>query len=182
MKQLALLFVLIATVFTATAQKKEKWRTLKSAEGEFRVQIPGEWKHIHKDFGSAEAPTTLHINEYNTDSLNTANNVRFAVSWADLQEHVNHDDHIAVQNVFDSQIERITNMLDGGIPVEDQVTRYEGNPGLDVELNYANDKGKIYLRMFLVHNRLYLLEVTGMLAQIQHEDLDRFFESLEIKF
>ena len=182
MKQLALLFVLTATVLTATAQKKEKWRTFKSSEGEFRVQIPGEWKHIHQDFGATDAPTTLHINEHNTDSTNPANNVRFAVSWADLREHVNPDDHEAIQNVFDSQIERITNMLEGGIPVEDQVTRYEGNPGLDVELNYANDRGKIYLRMFLVHNRLYLLEVTGMLAQIQHEDLDRFFESLEIKF
>ena len=181
MKRLALLLLLSATVFSTYAQD-EKWRTLKSSEGEFRMKMPGEWEAKRIPFGPPETPTTLHINEYNSNKETPVENVRYAVSWADLQQEINVDDHAAVQNIFDGQIDRVTSELHGGIPVSDQVTRYQGYPGLDVELNYDNERGKIFMRMFLVHNRLYLLEVTGMAGAINRENLDRFFESLEIKF
>lgn len=182
MKRLALLLTLTAIVATAFAQDSEKWVKLKSSEGEFKVAIPGQWEHVHTEFGSKDAPTTLHINVYESDKANAATNVRYAVSWADLNTHVDADNTDAVQDLFDAQIERVAAAHKGGTPVSDATTSYQDNPGSDVELSYDNEKGKIFLRMFLVHNRLYLLEVTGMADQIKRDDLDRFFESLEIKF
>lgn len=181
MKHFALL-LLIATSLCATAQTDGKWRKLKSTEGEFRVVIPGEWEHIHEQFGSKETPTTLHINKHETNPADAAQNVVYKVSWADLNEHIDNEDDNAVQDLFDEQIELAAKARKGGIPVSDVTTSYRGNPGSDIELSYANDEGKIFLRMFLVNNRLYILEVSGMETAISKDDLDRFFESLAIKF
>ena len=182
MKFHALLFTALLLATSAFGQTEVKWRKFKSNEGEFRALMPGEWEHIHQEFGTKDAPTTLHINLHETNKENAADNVKYSISWADLNAHLDSEDPNKLQDLFDEQIDRVVKSKKGGIPVSDTVTKYRGYPGSDVELAYDNDQAKSYLRMFLVKNRLYLLEVSGMGDKINQEALDKFFESLEVKF
>jgi hypothetical protein len=147
----------------------QKFREFTSAEGKFKVEMPGSPRE--ETLYAAGIPLTT----YRIEEKDGA----YGVAYADLpipegasSQQITH----MLNSARDGAVQNVNGKFKG----ESQI-RLEGKyPGREIRADLPVDDGILKARMYLVKKRVYMLMVTGRSAWVNSANAKRFLDSLEV--
>lgn len=144
------------------------WRPHQSAQGRFRVELPGVPKLQSKPIATNMGMITLQMEGVELDR-----NTGFMVMYNDYPAHMPFDAEGSLQGaVMGLQSQGVSSS--GSTPVE-----CDGHPGREVYFTAQHAGKSVHgrARLFVVGRRLYQLHYLGNSGTEQHPNVERFFNS-----
>lgn len=165
MKTLAALLLVLLLLPACSARE---WTPLTSAEGGFRVEMPGEPAREVLTVNTAIGP--IELTTFALEERERA----FVVSFADYPE-----EHVRARGpaeLLDGARDGAVANLQGRLLTE-LLIEHEGHPGREFRIEVPGGTATSQVRMFLVENRLYQMVVVTPREQAFSEDVARFLDS-----
>jgi WD40 repeat protein len=173
---LALLAVaaVVVVVFLTRFRREDfsTWKEFTSAEGRFRVLMPGEPVKQDQVAPTPAGPITVHM----FMDENKAANYSFTVGYNDIPP-------FAPRGNDDTMLDGVRTGALASFPgarlVGEQRIKLGSHPGRDLTIDLAA-KGMVRQRIYLVGNRLYQLLVARSGSWPSAAAIDKFFDSFEL--
>lgn len=157
-----------------------EWVTVQNKPGKFKVLFPRAPQESEQKLETAIGPLKMKIFMYEVDKFKD-DNAMYGLMYSDYPDSlVNSDfkDEI-LDNFFEKAIEGAANNIKGTI-LSKKTISIKGYPGRQARVSFAEGQGIMNLRMYLVKNRSYFLEVGYEKDKEGNAAIDKFFNSFEL--
>lgn len=141
------------------------WQEVVSASGRFSIQMPEQPKVIHEDNP-----------EQHLFVCSRPHNASYSVSYG-LLSGVSRD----TNRLLDAACERYAQNKRGRILGKAQAIQLDEYPGRDAWVSVQDGAALAHLRIYVVGNRVYILEVLGPGDFAKSKAADHFFESFRLE-
>jgi hypothetical protein len=141
------------------------WQEVVSAFGRFSIRMPEQPKVIHEDNP-----------EQHLFVCYLPNDASYSVSYG-LLSGVSRD----TDRLLDAACERYAQNKQGRIVGKAQAIQLDEYPGRDAWVNVRNGVGLAHLRIYVVGNRVYILEAVGRGDFAKTKAVDYFFDSFRLE-
>jgi hypothetical protein len=156
----------------ASGEGTSEWKDLASREGRFRVRLPaGKPVQTTQNVDSAAGQLTIH-----TLGVEAINGSRFIITYNDLPPEAMKE---GAEPLLEGTRIGLTNSVPGAKVVKDTKITVEGNPGRAFTVDLA-DRRTMYVRAFIVKERLYQLFAAGSEGQFDERAANTFFDSFHL--
>ena len=172
-----LLFCVFSVLWCSAAPK---WTFFRSPGGNFRIELPGAPQQSERMVNTPSG--SLKMNIYSFDgTLIKGENRLYLVTYSDYPEKIISSSKrkgvidTFLKNAIDGAVNNIHGKLVSSVPAK--INQY---PGMAVRASFSGDKGFMDIRLYLVKNRLYMLEVGSQKGQSNEQSGKRFFRSFSL--
>ena len=169
-------FYLIFIVSCVAAN--DAWKTYAFPEGKFKIQFPGQPEKQSQVINSAVGELNMNIYLYDA-SKEKGDNYVYMVNFTDYPDTlVNSDSTAILKTFYRNSIDGMVNNVHGKLLTETMVN-YEKYSGREVRIEMKERGAIITSRMFLIKNRIYIIEVITSTDKDFNTDIKKFLDSFK---
>lgn len=176
MKKLLVLVLLALVFLSACGGDKEEadWKTFESTEGKFSILFLKD-----PEEQTESVPTvigTLETKFYMVETKDMA----FSVNFVDYPAEIIQSGDVKM--MLDGGVQGAVSNVDGTL-LEQKDISLDGHPGREMraEAKLEGDDVIFKARIYLVENRLYMIQVVSLKSKASSADVDKFLDSFQLK-
>lgn len=156
------------------------WVNLQSKEGRFTMKFPRQPTLQTQNLDNEAFPIKMYMFVYDATKYKDDNIVYLAMYCDYPDTLVNSDfrDEI-VDTILNGSINGMANTMDGKITSAEKIN-YKGFPGKKIKLSLKDGQGYAYVKIYLVHNRMYMMEVACEPNNDHNASINKFFDSFAL--
>ena len=169
---LALLIIILLSSFAPG-----DWVDVQNKEGQFKMKFPRQPTESTQDIEEASLPLKMHIFLYDASKYKDEN-MAYYIMYSDYPDTlVNSDFKDELLDTF------FKNSIDGGAKnmngtvVSVTKVNYKDFPGRLAKMSFMDGQGLCYMKIFLVHSRIYILMTLCEPLKDKNPSMDKFFNS-----
>ncbi len=146
-------------------------------EGRFNAIFPEQPKEVVKDAETPFGPQKLTFLVCELGDRNNANAL-YGIGYTDYPDSlVNSEFEKELTNDFlDRSVTGSVVTLNGSLISSDTIS-YKGYPGRTIKISFLDNHGIMNMRLYLVKNRMYILEVGCLRENDNNPECRHFFDS-----
>lgn len=156
----------------------DTWKTYDFPEGKFKMQFPGQPEKQSQVVNSAIGELNMNIYVYDA-SKEKGDNYVYMVNYTDYPDTlVNSDDTTQLKTFYRNSIDGMANNVHGKLLTE-KVVNYEKYSGREIRIEIKERGAIITSRMFLIANRIYIIEVITSTEKDFNTGIKKFLDSFK---
>lgn len=171
------LILAVCLVITLCSFLAPDWVDLNSSAGRFSMKFPRQPAPQTQDINTGSMHLKLHMFVYDASKYKD-DNLAYVAMYCDYpSDMVNSEfrDEI-VDTILNGGISSMAESMDGKI-VSIEKSNYKDFPGKKARVDLKKGEGYAYVKIYLVHSRMYLMEVVGEPKNDHNASIDKFFDS-----
>ena len=156
------------------------WIDVTSKEGNFKMKFPRQPVESTQDLEESQLPLKMHIFLYDASKYKD-DNMAYYIMYSDYPDTlVNSDFKDELLDTF------FKNSIDGGAKnmngtvVSVTKVNYKDYPGRLAKMSFGDGQGFCYMKIFLVHSRIYILMSLCETLKDKNTSMDKFFDSFAL--
>lgn len=159
----------------------EAWVKFQPKDSKFSIQFPRKPTETEQKVSTEIGDVPMNILMYEVGKFKDDNTV-YALIYSDYPDTLVNSDFKDeyIDEFFENAIKGTVTNLKGEITEEKRVL-HGGYPGREVKISFMEGQGAMKLQIFLVKNRVYLLEVGCEAKKDNNPSMDKFFSSFVLK-
>ncbi len=171
---------LIALVVLLCSFAPADWIPVESHAGKFKALFPRKPEESSEPIKKSGFDLTMNMFTYDVGKYKD-DNVLYMVMYSDYPDTLVDSDFKdeIVDTLFSNSIAGMSNKLGGKIKYNERI-KLNDFPGRKVKSTVKTDQGLAYIRLYLVHSRMYILMVMCEPANEDNAAIDKFFNSFEL--
>lgn len=179
MKYIRFLCLLIMAAFSISAASAE-WINFECRVGGFSIVFPRNPEYKVEQSDGANGSITIHTFSCNTERFKDDNLYYEASYWNYPDTLVNSDFNDEFVDAFLEKLAEAALVSTNGKLISKQKISYKGFPCISTKIITANEKGICYIKIFLVKNRIYSMQISTLTENDKNPAIDRFFNSFTV--
>ena len=169
------LILLSALLILSSAFAPADWYTFK--EDGFKIDFPEKPTTETQSVPSAIGDLKMKMYMVDASEKKDAENMVYMVITTFYPDTlVNSDKKDMLENLFRSSIDGAVQNVQGKLLSEKRI-ELNGFPGRDIKVDYQEGVAILRMRMYLVKNKMYILQVITETAKESNKSIDRFLDS-----
>lgn len=178
--KITLLTFFIICLFSSISE----WKTYTAKDGSFRIKFPGQPKEMNMNSGFG-VDQTLILQYFSFDTTNHDEGAAFLLTIMSLSDEILKPEFNDTQRFEVLRKYSLTTIQMIGEVLETDNISISGYPGIFIkgEIRQAVNKEPyppIFVKSYLVENKLYILKVTASLKFAKNKIHETFFDSFEL--
>ncbi len=181
MKKISAAIVIAFVLLLSNSATTFGWTVVNSKEGKFKIQFPSKPKESAKLVKSPTGDVTMNVFMLDAGAGSDKENKLYMTIYSDYPNQViNSGMRKGKVDTFltNAILGSIENMK-GKIISQDAIT-YKKYPGKHTVISFSGGRGIMDMKMFLIKNRIYVLEVGYENGFRNVPSMSKFFSSFEI--
>jgi len=176
LKTLAVLLLLACTILSF--KPIDDW-TMVATEN-CKIYFPHQPTDQSGTVNTAKGNLKLNIYSYNAATNNGDDNLAYILTETEYPDSlINSGNNNELDAFFKNSIDGIVNNFHGKL-VNESKTAIQGFPGRQVKLDIQQGKSVMNIRLYLVKNRLYMLEIVTAADKDDNSSIEKFMNSFEL--
>jgi hypothetical protein len=169
--------VCLIVVFCSFATE---WVSVENRPGKFKALFPRTPEETEQNVETAIGPLKMKIFMYEVGKYKD-DNAAYGLTYIDYPDSLVSSDFKdeILDNFFEKGLEGFARNIKGTL-ISKKVISMKGYPGRQARVSFANGQGIMNLKMYLVKNRSYFLEVGYEKEKEGNPAIDKFFNSFEL--
>ncbi len=156
------------------------WMLFQDAGNNFKVNIPQKPTESEQTVNSEIGDLYMKIFMLDQSEAKDDNLV-YGVIYTDYPDSLvsSEFEKEKVNGFFTGAIEGASTNIEG-IVLSQEVVSYKKFPGRLVKIQFGEEKMNMYMKMFLVKNRVYILQVICTAKKDKNKSINKFFDSFAL--
>lgn len=172
------LFVIALFIVATVNVNAQDWIDYKSEDLAFIAKFPNEPERSAQDVESAIGTLKIHMAMYTPPVNSNDENQVYSVIRSDYPKSYFEDaDEASNNDVLDGAVEGAVSNVQGELVFDDKIT-FNGFPGRNFKIEI--DGGFIYMKTFLVENKMFIAQVLCLTDKDNNDNINRFLNSFDI--
>ncbi|MEO7989088.1 MAG: hypothetical protein ABI663_06070 [Chryseolinea sp.] len=173
-------FIVILTGLISFSFLTETWYSLESTDFGFKVLLPKEPVAQNQVVPSAIGELKMNLYILDTSADEAEDNLLYLVNYTEYPDSLfaNATEEKFTQILRGSVDGMVTNV--GGKLLSEKVIILNGSPGREVKVSFQEGAAVINARVYLVRNKMYLLETISFPQKDSNQSIDKFFNSFQL--
>ena len=178
MHKASLIFSAVAIIFLCSFAGAQ-WASFESKKGNFKASLPVKPEENEQEVESEIGKIKMNIFTAETDKIKGENSM-YMMMYVDYADSLFASglDNAAADNVLRSAVSGAAKNIQG-VVIKEENKSYKKNPGKHVLITFADGQGIMDGWMFLVKNRMYVLETGYEKGKGNMASVDKFFASFQ---
>ena len=174
-------FILILSSLISFSFLTETWYSLESPEFGFKVLFPKEPVAQNQVTPSAIGELKMNMYILDVSADETEDNLLYLVNYTEYPDSLfaNAPEEKFTKVLKGSVDGMVTNV--GGKLLSEKVITLNGSPGREVKVSFQEGAAIINARVYLVRNKMYLLETISYPQKDSNKSIDKFFASFQLR-
>ena len=169
------LFLLGAFAFT----KSDKWYQFKSKPFGFKIDFPEKPTEQTRTVNTEAGEGKLTIYMFDASKAKADDNLVYMIVCGENPDSTINSDNKDLSGYFKKSVEGAVNGVHGKLLVE-TVISLDGFPGREIRVDFKDGLAVIKMRMYLIHNKLYMLETITETSQDFNKSINKFMDSFKL--
>ena len=171
--------LLIASVCAFTAG--DKWYQFESTPFGFKVEFPAKPIEKIKQTSSLAGDLTLNMFEYIVpkEKENTDPNLVYMASYIEYPGDIDGNNKAKQKELCRKAVDDAAVRLKGKI-LKENLNTIDGYEGIEARIEYKEETEVLKMRMYLVKNKMYMLETMTKIAKDNNKSIARFMNSFKL--
>jgi hypothetical protein len=177
----SLFYLSITLLLFSSFTQVEKWVWSESKTYGYKIEFPQKPEETVQELDSEIGKLKLNLKSYEVSETSPADdNLMYLVNCTVFPETLVHSDFVDKQaNFFRATIDGAVAKIGGKIISEKDI-KINSFPGREVKIDYNEGKEIIFMRLYLVKNKLFVLETITPTQKVPNEAISRFLNSFQL--
>jgi len=176
----SLLTVSLVVISLMSFVKPEKWFWLVSEEYGYKIEFPVEPEERPKVVNSEIGELKLNVFLYDASLRGNDDNLVYMVNYIEYPEDEIHSDNTEIlTDLFRNSVEGAVINVNGELLSEKEIQLGQ-YPGRELRIDYKNGMAIIRMRMYLVENKMYMIQTITETNKEANNSITRFMDSFEL--
>lgn len=178
-KRISVSITIIITLFFLTGfVLHSDWFLLEGKD--YSIQFPKKPETQTQNLGSAVGDLKMIINMYEGAKDNDENYLYGIITSVYPDSLVNSSKTEKLPAFFKGSIDGAVKNVQGKLLSEKEI-EINGFPGREARIDFKNGMAVITMRIYLVHNQTFILQIITETSKEKNQSAQRFFESFKLK-
>jgi hypothetical protein len=176
-----LLFALGLIVLTSN-NSVAQWQWSESKTFGYKIEFPQKPEESMQEVDSEIGKLTLNLKSYEVTEKSPADdNLMYLVNCTAFPDSIVNSSNTAKHDgFFRGTIDGAVKNISGKISSEKPISLKGGYPGREVQIDFNEGTAIIYMRLYLVNNKLFMLETITQKAKVPNTSISRFLNSFQL--
>ena len=167
--------VIIATGFTAA----KEWFVRETSN--YTVQFPAAPEHSTQSVPSEIGDLKMEIDIFDASKTKGDDNMVYGLVTSEYPDSlIDSDNKEILPTFFRNSTDGAVTNVKGKLLSENEIS-IGGFPGYEIRIDFQEGLAVITMRSYLVHNKMYVLQVISETAKEKNRSADKFFNSFKLK-
>jgi hypothetical protein len=170
------LFITGICAFTAS----DKWYVLEAKRFGFKVEFPVKPEEKTPSVNSEVGNLDMHLFIYDASKVKSESNLVYLANYTEYPDSaVNSGMKEKLKDIFRNSIDGAVSNVKGKLLSEKNVS-IGGFEGREARIDFQDGMAVIRIRMFLVHNKMYMLETITETSKDNNASITKFMDSFKL--
>lgn len=176
------LFFLIGLTVLSSFTLVDKWHWSESKTFGYKIEFPQKPEESMEEVDSDIGKLKLNLKTYEvTESSPADENLMYLINCTEFPDSlINSEQTEGIDGFFRGTIDGAVNEIGGKILSEKKITLKGGYPGREVKIDFNEGSAIIYMRLYLVKSKLFMLETITQADKAPNKSITRFLESFQL--
>lgn len=157
-----------------------EWYLLKSNKFGFKIEFPQKPKATTHTINTEIGDLKMNLFICDLSNSENDNNLVYLANYSEYpRDLVNSDMKSSLKTFFRNSVDGAVSSVHGKL-LKERVIDYKGYPGREFSVDYENGLAVIKMRMYLVKNKMYMIETISKKEYEFNTSIDRFMNSFEL--
>jgi hypothetical protein len=169
---------LIIAILTMSFISSDEWYQCETKN--YKILFPKKPSESSQIDNSAIGELTLNLNIYEVSENDTDDNLVYMVNETAYPETViNSDKKDLLDNFFRKSIDGAVNNVHGKL-LSEKIMELNKFPGREIRIDFQNGLAVIKMRMFLIKNRMFMIETITDTKKDFNKSINKFMDSFQL--
>ncbi|MBD80066.1 MAG: hypothetical protein CL840_14230 [Crocinitomicaceae bacterium] len=169
----------LAAFLTMGLVSPNGWYLLKSVDPGFKIQFPAKPDSSIRILGTNGGELEVKIFSLNTSADENAENLIYSLNYSDLPSKLLNASKEEQGEYFKKLINTMVYNVHGRL-MSEQIIDLNGFPGREVKIDFKEGLAVIRLRIYMVNEKLYMLQVITLAQKDFNTSIFRFLNSFGV--
>jgi len=175
-----LLTISLVVISLMSFVKPEKWFWLVSEEYGYKIEFPEEPVERPKVVNSEIGELKLNVFLYDASLRGKDDNLVYMVNYTEYPVDQIHSNNTEIlPDLFRNSVEGVVMNVNGELLSEEEIQLGQ-YPGREIRIDYKNGMAIISMRIYLVENKMYMIQTITETKKEAKKSIDRFMDSFEL--
>ena len=170
-----ILFLLSVCAFTID----DKWYLFESTPFGFKVEFPAKPIEKTKPLNTLAGDLTMNMFEYIAPKESTDLNLVYMASYIEYPADIDGNDKEKQKALCRKAVDDVVAKLKGKL-IKETIITIDGYEGVEARIEYKDNTEVLKMRMYLVHNKLYMLETMTKMEKDNNKSISKFMNSFHL--
>lgn len=159
---------------------EDKWFLMTAEEFGYQIEFPKEPVANTQTINTKAGPVDMHINLLDLTQDGEDKNMVYLSSFAEYDESLVHSNKVdQLDDFFKETVEGLVKGVNGKLLVQNkiQLGEYQGR---EMKIDFQNGIAIIWVRVYLVENRVYMLQIISKTENDGNPSIKRFMDSFSL--
>jgi len=180
-KTVQLITIVIAIQLTMSYTKSDEWFMLESKSFGFKIEFPEEPTARIQEVNSGTNILKMNMFMYDvTKTRKKDDNLVYLINYTVYPDSsIKSNDKEVLQNFYRSSIDATVENVHGKI-LSEKIITLKGYSGREVRIDFKDGLAVINMRLFLIKNKMYMMEIITETKNDFNLSIKRFMDSFEL--
>jgi hypothetical protein len=179
-KKLNLSLILLVLVISSGFIMTSDWFLVKSEDQGYQIEFPKEPTPSVQSVKTEAGMVDMHIHMLDLSKKGDDSNLIYLSSFAQYPDSLVHSDRKEqLAGFFKETIEGLIGSIDGEM-LDEKAVQIGEYPGKEVNINFQDGMAIIRIRVYLVENKVYMLQVITKTENDSNDSISRFMNSFAL--
>ena len=179
MKKISNVFAGMAIlIFSLSFETLKDWYLFDATD--FSIEFPKKPNASNQNVSSAIGELKMDIFMYDASKDGDANFVYGLITSEYPDSLINSEKTAILPTFFRNSVDGAVKNVQGKI-LSEKTIDINGFPGREVNIDYQNGVAIIKMRLYLVHNKMYVLQTITETSKVNNADAIKFHDSFKLK-
>jgi hypothetical protein len=169
------LFIICVCAFTIS----DKWYLFESTPLGFKVEFPAKPTEKTKPLSTLSGDLTINMFEYIAPKESTDLNQVYLASYIEYPEDIDGNNKDKQKELCRKVVDDVVTKLKGKL-IKESIITLDGYEGVEARIEYKDGTEVLKMHMYLVHNKMYMLETSTLMAKDNNKSIYRFMNSFKL--
>ena len=179
MKKTLNLFVFSLFLLGVCAFTTAEWYRFESKPFGFKIEFPVKPVEKTKPLSTASGEVTLNMFEYDASKDTLDLNQVYMASYVEYAADIDGDNKEQQKQLCRKAVDNVVARLKGQL-IKESIITIDGFEGVEARIEYKNNTEVLKMRMYLVHNKMYMLETATKMAKDNNKHIAKFMDSFRL--
>ena len=179
-KMSTLELILFISVLSSGFIITSDWFLIKNNDQGYQIEFPKEPSVSVQTVNTKAGPVDMHINMLDLSKKDEDSNMIYLSSFAQYPDSLVHSDRKEqLSGFFKETLDGLVSSIDGKI-ISKKDVKIDSYPGKEVKINFQDGMAVIRIRVYLVQNKVYMLQVITKTEKDSNESISKFMNSFSL--
>ncbi|HKC68833.1 MAG TPA: hypothetical protein VKG26_11430 [Bacteroidia bacterium] len=159
--------------------KSDSWYLVESKPFGFKIEFPVKPAEQTKVINSELGELNMNMFLYDASKAKDDNLVYLASYTEYPKDAVDSDNKEVQKKMLRSGIDGAVNNVQGKL-LSEKIITLDGFEGIEARIDFKNGMAIIKMRMYLVHNKMYILETITETSKESNKSVSKFLDSFKL--